>query len=107
MGIDPTSALALSTAGPAADPVPHPAAAVQSSPSAKASVSAEPAVPQARAVQVDAAFGESNLIIYRIVDKATGDLIQQIPPEQLLEIARSVRQLLQGASNAPSLDVTS
>jgi uncharacterized FlaG/YvyC family protein len=70
-------------------------------------VSAESAVPQARAIQVNASFSEDNLIIYRIVDKETGDLIQQIPPEQVLEIARSVRQLLEAATKTSTLDVTS
>ncbi|PYX39176.1 MAG: hypothetical protein DMG81_09945 [Acidobacteria bacterium] len=48
----------------------------------------EPAqsLPQARQYQVNASFGEANLIIYRILDKQTGDLIQQIPPEQLLRL---------------------
>jgi hypothetical protein len=61
--------------------------------------------PQARQLQVDASFGQANLIIYRILDKQTGDLILQVPPEQLLQIARSVQQLLQANKGGPSLDV--
>lgn len=62
------------------------------------------ALPQPRQYQVNASFGEANLIIYRILDKQTGSLIQQIPPEQLLEMARSVRELLQTDETRRSLD---
>jgi hypothetical protein len=62
-------------------------------------------LPQARQLQVDASFGPANLIIYRILDKQTGDLILQIPPEQLLQIARSVQELLQANQGSPNLDV--
>lgn len=94
MSIDPVSAATLG-----------PVIAVQNSPSPKSTRdgASEPTsrpetiVPQARAIQVDASFGEDNRIIYRIVDKQTGDLIEQIPPQQLLALARSIRQLLQAA----------
>jgi hypothetical protein len=62
-------------------------------------------LPQARQLQVDASFGQANLIIYRILDKQTGDLILQVPPEQLLQIARSVQELLQANQGNPNLDV--
>jgi len=61
-------------------------------------------LPQARQLQVDASFGRANLIIYRILDKQTGDLILQVPPEQLLQIARSVQEL-QAEQASPNLDV--
>ena len=64
-------------------------------------------VPQPRQLQVNASFGEANLIIYRILDKATGDLILQIPPEQLLQIAQSVRDLLRADLPQPVLDIQS
>jgi len=70
-------------------------------------VTAAQNVLEPRQFQVNASFGPANLIIYRILDKETGDLIQQIPPEQLLEIARSVRELLQAHQAQPSLDVHS
>ena len=62
-------------------------------------------LPQARQLQVNASFGEANLIIYRILDKQTGDLIFQVPPEQLLQIARSVQELLRATQGSPNLDV--
>ena len=79
-----------------------------------ASASAEPkpsskdalqSLPQARQLQVNASFGQANLIIYRILDKQTGDLILQVPPEQLLQIARGIQELLQANQRSPNLDV--
>src|ERR1700741_1302621 len=64
-------------------------------------------LPQARQLQVNATFGQANLIIYRILDKETGDLILQVPPEQLLEIARSIQEGLPAEQVQPSLDVRS
>ena len=64
-------------------------------------------LPQARQLQVNAVFGQANLIIYRILDKETGDLILQVPPEQLLQIARSIQESLQAEQVQPSLDVRS
>ena len=66
-----------------------------------------PNLPQARQYQVNASFGPANLIIYRILDKETGDLIQQIPPEQLLQIARSIQESLRVESTQPTVDVRS
>lgn len=90
-----------------ADPLPP----VRSAPAASSTQSAAAEVahnlPQARQFEVNASFGQANLIIYRILDKETGDLIQQIPPEQLLQIARSIQEMLQAQPGPPSLDVRS
>ena len=85
--------------------VPDPASP-KSAPKGRASSPPETIVPQFRAIQVDASFGEDNRIIYRILDKQTGDLIQQIPPEQLLAIARSIQQLLQAETEPRRLDLS-
>jgi uncharacterized FlaG/YvyC family protein len=100
MGIDPVSARTLGPIAAVSDP-----AAPKSAPSETASP-AETIVPQVRAIQVDASYGEDNRIIYRILDKQSGDLIQQIPPEQLLAIARSIQQLLQAEREARRLDLS-
>ena len=108
MSIDPLSAPVAGAPGPGADLFPTSTAPTDApSSSAKAPVDKPPSLPQTRPVQVNASFGEDNLIIYRIVDKETGDLIQQIPPEQLLEIARGVQQLLECETPTNRLDVTS
>lgn len=33
--------------------------------------------------------------IYRFVDKRTGDLIQQVPPEELLRVMRNISEMLE------------
>jgi hypothetical protein len=106
MSIDPiAAALALS-------PSPEPQVPARNSPAAAPAPvrsAPEPAqnLPQTRQYQVNASFGEANLIIYRILDKQTGDLIQQIPPEQLLRIARSIQELLKVEPAQPTVDVRS
>ena len=37
---------------------------------------------------------ESNMIIVRIKDKETGEIIRQIPPEVVLKIAKSIEEFL-------------
>ncbi len=102
MSIDPVSAV---MAAGSSVPVPQPRKAepIRSSPSAD--IGTPDALPQARQYQVNASFGEANRIIYRILDKNTGDLIQQIPPEQLLQMARSIRELLQSHQARPRVDL--
>ena len=38
---------------------------------------------------------EDNHTIYRFLDQQTGDLIQQVPPEELLRVMRTIADLLQ------------
>jgi hypothetical protein len=105
MSIDPVSAQAVGTLGFGAAPLlSRPVPAPDPAPSIKPAAPAPSAAPHFHAIQVTAAFGQDNVIIYRIPDKETGDLIRQIPPEQLLEIARSVRQLLAEAAQRSSVD---
>lgn len=102
MSIDPVSLAPLVVLRTGSAQLParsKPATQAQSSPAAD--------VPHARAVEVNASYGENNIIIYRILDKETGDLIQQIPPEQLLAIARGVRQLLEAETKNSHLDIRS
>ncbi len=110
MSIDPVPVAALGQTSSPAEPLSARPAAVRGSPAREvASRTAEvpPSVPQARQLQVNASFGQANLIIYRILDKETGDLIQQIPPEQLLQIARSIQDLLEADPSRQNLDVRS
>jgi uncharacterized FlaG/YvyC family protein len=62
-------------------------------------------LPQARQFQVSASYGSGHLVIYRILDKETGDLIQQIPPEQFLQAASENREPAPGAAGNPKLDL--
>ena len=102
MSIAPTSDV-IAGGQSLAIPAPHKAEPIRSSP--RADHGTLDALPQVRQYEVNAAFGEANLIIYRILDKKTGDLIQQIPPEQLIEMARNIRELLQANQPSPQLDL--
>lgn len=106
MSIDPVQVVALGQASSPAEPVSARPVARSSVPEAASRTAEAPlSLPQARQLQVNASFGEANLIIYRILDKETGDLIQQIPPEQLLQIARSIQELFQTDPSHQHLDV--
>ncbi len=109
MSIDPVQAVVvLGPRSGAREVAPARSASTVSPPVRETRVATAPqSVLEPRQVQVNASFGPANLIIYRILDKDTGDLIQQIPPQQLLEIARSVRELEQANPTQPSLDVRS
>jgi hypothetical protein len=103
MSIDPVQVAALGLTSSPAEPIFVRPVAAGTSPTSEA----PPSLPQARQLQVNASFGQANLIIYRILDKETGDLIQQIPPEQLLQIARSIQELFQADQTRQKLDVRS
>jgi FlaG protein len=106
MSIDPVQLGIVTPPLKAGEPEPaklRPAAAHPDPPKAEVQVK----MPEPRQFQVNASFGQANVIIYRILDKATGDLVQQIPPEQLLQIARSIQEMLQAEQSRPSLDVRS
>jgi len=43
--------------------------------------------------------------VYRFVDSKTGDLVIQVPPEEVLRVMRNIQQMLQTAHATNSLDV--
>jgi len=56
---------------------------------------AEPAADaKSRELSVSVSFVENQVIVYRFVDKDTGDLIQQVPPEEVLEVMRGIDEML-------------
>jgi hypothetical protein len=70
--------------------------AQKSSPPAQAPAS----LPKARELSVSASFIENQIIVYRFVDNQTGAVVQQIPPEELLQVMRSIDEML-NAENGP------
>ena len=62
-------------------------------------------LPQARAVQVNASFGSGLLVIYRFVDKDTGQLIQQIPPDQFLKAEQDTQEPSLAAASSQKLNL--
>ena len=68
-----------------------------------------PSLPEARTLQVSATFGENHIVIYRIVDKTTGKLVEQIPSEQFMNVSGPAGELSSAGrpKKAPELDVRS
>ena len=66
-------------------------------------------LPEARTLQVSASFGQNHIVVYRIVDKTTGELVEQIPPERFIDLRNSVQEISKVESpNVPAeLDVRS
>jgi len=101
MSIDPIqsaiSVPALSTQTDAAPRSSKPAPPVKEVPAA--------VMPQARAFEVNASYGSGLLVIYRILDKDTGQLIEQIPPQQFLDSARALQESSAAETNTPKVDL--
>ena len=48
--------------------------------------------------EVTVQFGENQVIVTRFVDQKSGELVQQIPSEQVMKIIDTIQQLLQESS---------
>jgi hypothetical protein len=48
---------------------------------------------------------ENQHTVYRFVDRQTGDLVQQVPPEELLRVMRSIGELLQQSEQKFNLTI--
>jgi hypothetical protein len=53
--------------------------------------------------RVEVSF-QDNTPVYRFVDARSGDLVLQVPPEEVLRVVRSIQQMLQTTQGA-SLDL--
>lgn len=84
------------------NPVP-PAAEVRT---AEPSLTPRPPVLQPRERSVSVSFIENQVILYRFLDKETGDLLQQVPPEEMLQVMRNIDNLLNAENHsAQKLDL--
>jgi hypothetical protein len=54
---------------------------------------------------VSVSVTEGQVFVYRILDEKTGDLIQQIPPEEILRVIRNIQQMLQEMDRPAGIDV--
>ncbi len=55
--------------------------------------------------QLQISFAEGHLLVYRFVDKETGDLVQQIPPEEVLRVMQGIQQWLQQSDEPEQLNL--
>lgn len=63
-----------------------------------------PAPAPSQGQRVEVSFQDSTPV-YRFVDAQSGDLVLQVPPEEVLRVVRSIQQMLQAAQGSNSLDV--
>ena len=66
-----------------------------------------PAVSSPDQLSTDIRFDNRHQAYYEVVDKQTGNVLFEIPPEALREIGESLNAPLVGESDAHSLDVKS
>jgi hypothetical protein len=60
---------------------------------AEVTVNVPPAIPAPEVMSVS--FDQNRNTIYRFVDEKSGDLVRQVPPEEVLRVMRSVEDMLQ------------
>jgi len=79
-------------------PAPRPAAA-QKEPAAPERAAA-PSIPLPQPERVTVSVDPTRELVYRFLDPKTGEVISQVPPEQVLEIVRGIRDLLRSADRS-------
>ena len=91
MRIDPAKHLPETPAG-SREARPAPASAPKTPAAQPPNSHSAPAVPQ-RSVSVR--MDQSQRIYYELIDDSTGEVILQVPPEEVLRVARSITELLE------------
>lgn len=82
------------------------AAAAATASAAVTAVEARSSLPPPRERSLSISFIENKIIVYRFLDKETGDLVQQVPPEEMLRVMRNIDNLLKTESpSAHALDL--
>ncbi len=79
----------------AKSPAPRPAAAQKELPTREHP--AAPAVPLPEPERVTVSVDPTRELVYRFLDPKTGEVVSQVPPEQVLEIVRGIQDLLRSA----------
>jgi len=60
---------------------------------AASTVKVPPAIPAPEVMNVT--FDQNHNTIYRFVDEKSGDLVRQVPPEEVLRVMRNVEEMMQ------------
>jgi|SRR5689334_13919321 FlaG protein len=63
-----------------------------------------PAAPQAPEREVDVVVDDNQVRIYRFIDKQTGEVIVQLPPEEMLRVMRNIKKMLSAAEGKVDLE---
>jgi hypothetical protein len=77
------------------DEATQPASAPGLQPRASQQAAPVPPPTASRETQVNIQWDRDQIMIFRFVDKQTGDLIDQIPSDQVLNVVRKIQALLQ------------
>lgn len=100
MRIDALPIAAIAAEVSLADPVRKSANPEYSQPNVVNHSPAPVPVNPARQLSVSVSYIENQVIVYRFLDQKTGDLIQQVPPEEMLQVMRHIDELLKAESEA-------
>ena len=60
---------------------------------------------QAPEREVDVVLDDNQVRVYRFIDKQTGEVIVQLPPEEMLRVMRNIKEMLQAAEGKVDLKV--
>lgn len=105
MSIDPVKSVVAFAASPDHKAPPERARETERKAAASQPVASAPQpLPQSRALQVSASFGSGHLVIYRILDKETGELIEQVPPQRFLDAAQNTEESPANEGNSQKLN---
>jgi len=81
--------------------VPHETA---TQPEAAASQPSTPTIPPETTLKLKRQPDDVKNTVYQLVDKSTGDVVRQVPSQQVLNVADSIEQLLQQEIRKPKID---
>ena len=82
----------------AKSPAPRPATVPKDQPPPEHPVA--PSVPLPEPVRVTVSVDPTRELVYRFLDPKTGEVVSQIPPEQVLQIVRGIQDLLRSADRS-------
>jgi hypothetical protein len=104
-------AMVLAAAGPAAEAEPSASVPVQrAGKGAEADAEAEPpaqAEPSGPKLSTDLRIDDQRRIYYEVINNRTGDVVYEIPPEQIRKLEEGIDASLSGQLEAHTLDVKS
>ena len=64
-----------------------------------------PAFPPAPDREVDVVLDDNQVRVYRFIDKQTGEVIVQLPPEEMLRVMRNIKKMLSAADGKVDVEV--
>jgi uncharacterized FlaG/YvyC family protein len=72
--------------------------------SVSAAVNRAPSIPKTAKYDVTVRYAENQILVTTFIDQNSGEVVQQIPPEQVLRIIETIQELLKESSQTRVLD---